>query len=109
MRGEPGPGRAVHRGLTAARTEGAGARWRAHRCMASGHPGGRKLTDGAQQGSMESTARASPELGRRCGDRATVGEIAEEEELVDSGAHATGEGKSAMGRCGESRGLIALL
>jgi hypothetical protein len=37
------------------------------------------------------------------------GEMAEEEELGDSSARATGEGKSAMGRCGESWGLIALL
>jgi hypothetical protein len=66
---------------------------------------------GAQhrEGSTGSSAWASPELRRRCGDRATVGEMAEEEELGDSSARATGEGKSAMGRCGESWGLIALL
>jgi hypothetical protein len=46
MRGEPGPGRAVHRGPIATRTEGAGARQRAHRSMASGHSGARKLTGG---------------------------------------------------------------
>jgi hypothetical protein len=54
---------------------------------------------GAQQreGSTESLAQASPELGRWCGDRATVGETAEEEELGDSGARATGEGKECSG------------
>jgi hypothetical protein len=41
-RGEPGQARAVHRGPTAARTEGAGAR--AHRSMASGRFGALKLT-----------------------------------------------------------------
>jgi hypothetical protein len=45
-RGEPGQGCAVHHGLTAARTEGAGARWRAHQNMASGHSGARRLTGG---------------------------------------------------------------
>jgi hypothetical protein len=45
-RDELGPGRAVHRGLTAAWTEGAGARRRTHRSMASGHSSARKLTGG---------------------------------------------------------------
>jgi hypothetical protein len=45
-RDEPGPGHAVHRGSMAARTEGAGARRRAHRSMASGHSGVPKLTSG---------------------------------------------------------------
>jgi hypothetical protein len=44
-----------------------------------------------------SSARGSSELGWRCGDRATVGETAEEEELGDSGALATGEGKECSG------------
>jgi hypothetical protein len=54
---------------------------------------------GAQQreGSTGSSAKASSELGRRCGDRATVGETAEEEELGDSGARPTGEGKECSG------------
>jgi hypothetical protein len=54
---------------------------------------------GAQQreGSTGSSGRASPELGRRCGDWETVGETAEEEELGDSGAHAMGEGKECSG------------
>jgi hypothetical protein len=46
---------------------------------------------------MGSLARPSPGLGRRCGDRATVGEMAEEEELSDNGARATGEGKECSG------------
>jgi hypothetical protein len=45
-RGEPGQARAVHRGPTAAWTEGAGARWRAHRSTASGRSGAPKLTGG---------------------------------------------------------------
>jgi hypothetical protein len=53
MRGEPGRARVVHRGPTAARTEGAGARWR-----------NRERRTG-------SSAQASPELGRWRGDRAT--------------------------------------
>jgi hypothetical protein len=54
---------------------------------------------GAQrrEGSTGSSTRASSELGRRCGDRATVGETAEEEELSDSGARAMGEGKECSG------------
>jgi hypothetical protein len=54
---------------------------------------------GAQQReeSTGSSARASPELWRRCGDWATVGETVEVEELGDSGAHATGEGKECSG------------
>jgi hypothetical protein len=44
--GEPGRARAVHRGPAAARTEGAGARWCAHRCTASGRSGAPKLTGG---------------------------------------------------------------
>jgi hypothetical protein len=46
---------------------------------------------------MGSLGRASPELGRRCGDRATVGETEEEEELSDSGARAMREGKECSG------------
>jgi hypothetical protein len=68
---EPGPGRAVHE------ISPAGAQQR--------------------EGSMGSLAQASPELGRWCGDRATVGETVEEEELGDSGARATGEGKDCSG------------
>jgi hypothetical protein len=45
MRDEPGRARAVHRGLTVAQTEGVGARWCAHRSMASGHSGALKLID----------------------------------------------------------------
>jgi hypothetical protein len=41
---EPGPGRVVHHGQTVVRTEGTGARWCAHRSMAFGHSGARKLT-----------------------------------------------------------------
>jgi hypothetical protein len=44
MSGEPGRARAVHRGLTAAWTKGAGTRWRAHRSTASGRSGAPKHT-----------------------------------------------------------------
>jgi hypothetical protein len=44
--GEQGQACAVHRGLTTARTEGAGARRRAHRSTASGRYGAPKLTGG---------------------------------------------------------------
>jgi hypothetical protein len=44
--GEPGRARAVHRGPTAARTKGAGARRRAHWSTAFGSSGAPKLTGG---------------------------------------------------------------
>jgi hypothetical protein len=50
-----------------------------------------------REGSMGNSARASSELGRLCGNRATVGETAEEEELGDSGARAMGEVKECSG------------
>jgi hypothetical protein len=50
-----------------------------------------------REGSMGSSARASPELRWQCGDRATVGEIAEEGDLGDSGTHAMGEGEECSG------------
>jgi hypothetical protein len=64
----------VHRGPTAARTEGAGARWHAHRSSASGCSGAPKLAGGGAKGREvhRSSAQASPELRRRCGGRATV-------------------------------------
>jgi hypothetical protein len=91
----PGPGHAVHRGPTVARTEGTGARWHARRSMASGHSGARKLTGGG------TTARGEHgELGSGfTGAQASVwrpgdgGETAEEGELSDSGTHASGEGE----------------
>jgi hypothetical protein len=46
MRDGPGPGRAVHCGLTVVWTEGTGAWQHAHRSMASGHSGARKLVGG---------------------------------------------------------------
>jgi hypothetical protein len=67
--------------------------------MASGHSGARKLIDGGatERGEHGSSARASPEFERWCGDRTSVGETAKEEELGDSGARATGEGKECSG------------
>jgi hypothetical protein len=46
MHGEPVRAHVVHHGPTAARTEGAGARRRAHRSTASGRSGELKLTGG---------------------------------------------------------------
>jgi hypothetical protein len=67
-----GAGRAVHRGPTVARIEGTAARspeldLRPLRC-------GKARRRGAQKGerSMGSSARASPELGWCCSDRATA-------------------------------------
>jgi hypothetical protein len=56
-RGEPGRARAVHRGPKVARTEGAGARWRAHRSTASGCSGAPKLTG---RGAKERGVRLGP-------------------------------------------------
>jgi hypothetical protein len=54
---------------------------------------------GAQrrEGSTGSSARASLELRRRCGDWAMVEETVEEVELGDSGTHAMGEGEECSG------------
>jgi hypothetical protein len=46
MRGEPGRARVIHRGPTAAQTEGTGARWHAHRSTTSGRSGALKITVG---------------------------------------------------------------
>jgi hypothetical protein len=93
MRDGPGPGRAVDRGPTVARTEGTRAWWHAHRSMASGHSGAWKLGGGG------TTARGEHgELGSGLtGARASVWrpgdgeETAEERELGDSGTRALGE------------------
>jgi hypothetical protein len=74
MHGELGRARAVHRGLTAVRTEGAGARWRIHRSIASGRSGAPKLTGGGakereEHGEFDSGLTG---LELRRGDRATA-------------------------------------
>jgi hypothetical protein len=61
---------------------------------------------GAQngEGSTGSSARASPELGQRCGSRATVVQNREAAALGEDTAHACREGKEAGERCGATRG-----
>jgi hypothetical protein len=60
---------------------------------------------GAKKGerSMGSSARASPELGRRCIDRATVVQNREVAALGERAAQAWREGKRSGERCGETR------
>jgi hypothetical protein len=61
---------------------------------------------GAQnrEGSMGSSARASPEVGRRCGSRATVVQNREAAALGEDTAQACREGKRSGERCGATRG-----
>jgi capsular polysaccharide biosynthesis protein len=61
---------------------------------------------GAQKGerSMGSSARASPELGWRCGGRATVVQNREAAALGEDTAEARRERKRSGGRCGATRG-----
>jgi hypothetical protein len=61
---------------------------------------------GAQngEGSTGSSARASPELRRRCGSRATVVQNREAAALGEGTAQACREGKEAGERCGATRG-----
>jgi hypothetical protein len=94
-RDEPGPGRAVHRGPTMARTEGTGAWRRAHVSMASGHSGARKLAGGGttargEHGELDSGLTGARASVWRLGDG---GETAEEGELSDSSTRASGEGE----------------
>jgi hypothetical protein len=60
---------------------------------------------GAQKAerSTGSSARASPELGRRCSDRATVVQNREAAALSERAAQAWREGKRSGERCGETR------
>jgi hypothetical protein len=61
---------------------------------------------GAQKGerSTGSSARASPELGRRCGGQATVVQNREVAALGEDTAQAWGERKRSGGRCGATWG-----
>jgi hypothetical protein len=61
---------------------------------------------GAQngEGGTGSSARASPELGRCCGSRATVVQNREAAMLGEDTAQACREGKEAGERCGATRG-----
>jgi hypothetical protein len=60
---------------------------------------------GAQngEGSMGSSTRASPELGRRCGSWAMVVQNQEVAALGEDTAHACREGKRSGERCGATR------
>jgi hypothetical protein len=61
---------------------------------------------GAQKGerTMRSSARASPELGQRCGGRAMVVQNREAAALGEDTAQAWRERKRSRGRCGATRG-----
>jgi hypothetical protein len=61
---------------------------------------------GAQKGerSMGSSARASPELGRRCGGQVTVVQNREAAALGEDTSQAWRERKRSGGRCGATRG-----
>jgi hypothetical protein len=64
---------------------------------------------GAQKGerSTRSSARASPELGRRCGGRATVVQNREAAALGEVTAQAWREWKRSGRRCGATRGCCS--
>jgi hypothetical protein len=57
-----------------------------------------------REGSTGSSARASPELGRHCGSRATVVQNQEAATLVEDTAQVSREGKRSGERCGATRG-----
>jgi hypothetical protein len=87
------------------RWRGRKARWCAHRSLASGLCGARKLAGG---GATERGERGEP--GRWLTEaRATVWrpsdgeETASGREVGNQGARASGEGESELGRCGEVR------
>jgi hypothetical protein len=95
MRDGPGPRCAVHHGPTVARTEGSGARWRAHWSMASGHSGAWKLavgrtTERGEHGELSAGLTGARASVWRPGDG---GEMAEEGELGNSSTRASGEGE----------------
>jgi hypothetical protein len=98
-----GAGRAVHRGPTVARTEGTGGvltgAWPPAALVRQSSP------TGAQKGerSTGSSARASPELGWRCSERATAVHNREAATLGERAAQAWREGKRSAERCGETR------
>jgi hypothetical protein len=104
--GEPGRERSVHRGLTAARTEGARARRRAHRSTTSGRSGAPKLTGaGAKEreehGELDSgLTRAWAAAWRTCDD----GGAKRSQKLSGEGfQRGRGEEKGSV-RCGLLRG-----
>jgi hypothetical protein len=105
-RGEPGRARAVHRGPTAAWTEGAGARRRSHRSTASGRSGALKLIGGSaiergEHGELSSGLTGARVAAWRPGDGGAEPEVAA---LSGSKARAWREAKRGWERCGEVRG-----
>jgi hypothetical protein len=91
------------------RWRGQMSRRRAHRSLASGCSGARKLTDG---GAKERGERGEPS-GWLTEARAAVLRPGDGEELAagrkvgNRGARASGEGESELGRCGEVRGWFS--
>jgi hypothetical protein len=81
------------------RRRGPRVRWRAHRSTASGRSGAQKLTAGAQkrEGSTGSSARASPEVERRRGGRATAVQNRRQRRSVGA-RHERGEKRRKAGR-----------
>jgi hypothetical protein len=97
----------VHRGLTAARTEGGPGHGGTLTGARSPTALMRQISPvGAQKGerSTGSSARASPELGWRCGGRAMVVQNREAAALGEDTAQAWREGKRSGERCGVTRG-----
>jgi hypothetical protein len=107
----PASGWPVHGSTVDSRWCGQRARWRAHRSLASGLCGARKLADG---GATARGERGEPG-GRLIKARAAVWrsgdgeETATGREVGNRGARASGEGESELGRCGEVRGGARLL
>jgi hypothetical protein len=91
------------------RWRGQMARWRAHRSLAYGRSGARKLTGG---GAKERGERGEPD-GWLTEARTAVWRPGDGEELAagrkvgNRGARASREGESELGRCGEFRGWFS--
>jgi hypothetical protein len=98
--------RLVHRGLTAARTEGAGARRHAHWSTASGRSGAPKLTGGGatereEHGQLGSGLTGARAAAWRPGDGGAEPEAAV---LGEREAREWREAKRGWERCGQLRG-----
>jgi hypothetical protein len=98
-----GRARSVHHGPTATQTEGAGAWRRAHRSSVSGRYSAPKLTGWGviERGEHGSSARASPELGRR---RSVRGRLERGEKRREAGRGAALGGREAVAARSSSGG-----